>query len=184
VTDQDELWPRPDSPVLDIFGPPEGETTEDLVRLIEAELIPTFRVPPVRDENEEAEEGPEWVLRADIEAARRGQPLSPPPVRDDRLRRVYVIELEGCDLGRHGNGRTCVYVGQSVRSPRERFVQHLVGYNAGRKHVTKWGTKLRPDLYSDVPSRLRSQDVEEAERNLARRLAGAYNIHPRSLVAT
>src|SRR5919106_6801178 len=71
---------------------------------------------------------------------------------------VYVIELsdETCPIeNRVRPDKPCVYVGQTARSPEERFQQHLAGYKAARK-VRKYGVRLRPRLamnYGHYPSK-------------------------------
>ena len=137
-------------------------------------LLPAHQVPPVAAKKSD---GRQWVLRSDVEALDRGESLTPPAESHDDLRRVYAIELEDCPRRAH-RGKTCIYVGQSWHPPRARFLQHLLGYKAGRKHVTKWGVRLRPDLYGQVPVSRDSAEAERRERALAQRLADdGYMIH-------
>jgi len=74
---------------------------------------------------------------------------------------VYVIKLKSV--------RRSVYVGQSYLSPEERFENHLAGYRASRI-VTKYGGKLRPDLYGHLPRYHSREQAEQAERELAQNL--------------
>jgi hypothetical protein len=69
--------------------------------------------------------------------------------RDARVWNVYVIELDKTAVTNPGEGY--VYVGETSRTPEERFKQHLNG--AHNKHgrlyarvVKDHGVKLRPDL--------------------------------------
>ncbi len=69
--------------------------------------------------------------------------------RDTRAWSVYVIELDNAAVPNPGEGY--VYVGETSRTPEERFKQHREG--ARNKHgrlyanvVKKHGVKLRPDL--------------------------------------
>ena len=69
---------------------------------------------------------------------------------------VYVIELDpkvmkdrkfrgankGCDPL-----KPCLYVGSTGLAPEERFENHKCGYKANR-YVTRYGLRLRPDLYA------------------------------------
>jgi hypothetical protein len=63
---------------------------------------------------------------------------------------VYVIELD--DSLRKGTTKPAVYVGQSAKSPEERFAQHLLGERASR-YVRDHGVRLRPRLYNARISR-------------------------------
>ena len=74
---------------------------------------------------------------------------------DGRRYNIYVIELEKGVLNekkfRQANpgyidGKPCVYVGMTVRTPEERFAQHKRGYKAA-KFVRKYGLYLKPRLY-------------------------------------
>ena len=69
--------------------------------------------------------------------------------RDTRVWNVYVIELDKTAVTNPGEGY--VYVGETSRTPEERFKQHREG--ARNKHgrlyasvVKDHGVKLRPDL--------------------------------------
>jgi hypothetical protein len=82
---------------------------------------------------------------------------------------VYVIELRAAAwqdraLQKRNPDRNsrkpCLYVGQTAKTPEERFAMHLAGeHDAPLVH--KHGKRLRPDLYEDVPI---AQSREEAER--------------------
>ena len=88
-------------------------------------------------------------------------------------RRVYVIELER-EAGKRRDPRIpWVYVGSSVRTPEERFEQHLEGYKSARL-VKRFAKRLRPDLYEDLePVRGGSKAAVKAEKARARELARA-----------
>lgn len=76
--------------------------------------------------------------------------------------RVYVIELAP-EVGRRRDPRIpWVYVGSSAREPELRFGQHLRGYKAARL-VRRFGVRLRPDLFDDLPSFRSSAEAREAE---------------------
>lgn len=93
--------------------------------------------------------------------------------------RVYVIELSRKvftedrrfrEANPQYNGvLECLYVGQTSKTPQERFQQHKTGFrNAkGRKLsaniVQKYGRYLRPSLYQDIGplSRKEALEVEE-----------------------
>ena len=73
--------------------------------------------------------------------------------RDARVWNVYVVELDKTAVTNPGEGY--VYVGETSRTPEERFKQHLDG--ARNKHgrlyarvVKDHGVKLRPDLAPDT----------------------------------
>jgi predicted GIY-YIG superfamily endonuclease len=86
---------------------------------------------------------------------------------DERRYRVYVIELD--DSLRKGTDKPAVYVGYSVRSPEERFAQHLRGERASR-HVRDHGVRLRPRLYRAYPAAASRPEAERLERHVADRL--------------
>lgn len=82
---------------------------------------------------------------------------------------IYVIELrEAAWKDRALQERNpdrkpiepCLYVGQTSKTPQERFAMHLAGEHDSPL-VHKHGKRLRPDLYEDVPI---AQSREEAER--------------------
>lgn len=95
---------------------------------------------------------------------------------------VYVIELSRKvftedrrfrEANPQYNGvLECLYVGQTSRTPKERFQQHRTGYrNAkGRKLssaiVQKYGRYLRPSLYQDIGPLSRAEALE-VEKGLA-----------------
>jgi hypothetical protein len=81
--------------------------------------------------------------------------------------RVYVIELD--ESLRRGTEKPAVYVGQSARTPEERFEQHLRGERASR-YVRDHGVRLRPRLYNSYPSVTSRADAETLERHVADRL--------------
>ena len=69
--------------------------------------------------------------------------------RDTRVWNVYVVELDNTAVSNPGEGY--VYVGETSRTPEERFKQHLDGARnqKGRLYsavVKKHGVKLRPGL--------------------------------------
>ena len=86
--------------------------------------------------------------------------------------RVYVIEL-AAGAGRRRDPRIpWVYVGSSARDPEIRFAQHQRGYKSGRL-VKRFGLRLRPELYEDLPDFRGSRVAREAEEERARDLAAA-----------
>ena len=85
-------------------------------------------------------------------------------------RRVYVIELDRAAGRRRDPRIPWVYVGASARDPERRFAQHRDGYRSARL-VRRFGLRLRPDLYEDLPEFASSRDAATAERGRARELA-------------
>jgi hypothetical protein len=85
-------------------------------------------------------------------------------------RHVYVIELDRAAGKRRDPRIPWVYVGSSSKSPGKRFEQHRSGQKAARL-VKKFGLRLRPDLYEDLPSFRGSREVERAESKRAQELA-------------
>jgi hypothetical protein len=84
--------------------------------------------------------------------------------------RVYVVELDRAAGRRRDPRIPWVYVGSSARSPEARFEQHRRGYKSGRL-VKRFGLRLRPDLYEDLPSFKGSKQAAAAEEERARELA-------------
>jgi predicted GIY-YIG superfamily endonuclease len=74
---------------------------------------------------------------------------------------VYVVELAGED-----GGPVTVYVGQSVRSPAERFAQHRAGFKAARA-VKRSGLWLRWRLFEHWNPLLTRAEALTAEKRLA-----------------
>jgi len=58
---------------------------------------------------------------------------------------VYVIELDPTGLEDIGAG--AVYVGETAKTPEDRFATHMAGGMKAAKIVARRGTRLRPDLY-------------------------------------
>ena len=90
--------------------------------------------------------------------------------------RVYVIELSRKvftedrkfrEANPQYNGvLECLYVGQSSKTPKERFEQHRSGYRNAKGHklsseiVRKYGRYLRPSLYQDIGPLTRAEALE------------------------
>jgi hypothetical protein len=75
---------------------------------------------------------------------------------------AYVIELDD-GVGPRDSAEPWVYVGQSSRTPEERFAQHLAGFRASRS-VRKHGVCLRPDLTANQPPLRTAQESKAYER--------------------
>ena len=91
---------------------------------------------------------------------------------------VYVIELrpdvmeKRAFAGKNADRREdkpCLYVGQTARTPEERFAQHLAGTKASRI-VKEYGVRLRPRLYANVGPFATRAESERAETMLADKL--------------
>lgn len=85
-------------------------------------------------------------------------------------RKVYSEDRKFREANPQYNGmRECLYVGQTSKSPQERFVQHKSGYRNAKGQrlsapiVEKYGLYLRPSLYQDIGplSRAEALEVEE-----------------------
>lgn len=67
---------------------------------------------------------------------------------------VYVVELDEAARARAPRTETgtgmCVYVGETGRTPEERFAAHKAGQRAA-VIVNRFGVRLRPDLASRGP---------------------------------
>ena len=99
---------------------------------------------------------------------------------------VYVIELNKRvfsenrkfrDANPQFNGvRECLYVGMTSKTPRERLEQHMgtvlskKGVDISSAIVKKYGTFLRPSLYSHIEPLRSREDAMAAEKKLALQL--------------
>jgi hypothetical protein len=95
---------------------------------------------------------------------------------------VYVIELHRKVFTEDARFRAanpqyngvleCLYVGQTSKTPKERFVQHKTGYRNAKGQklsstiVQKYGLYLRPSLYQDIGPLSRAEALE-VEKGLA-----------------
>ena len=93
--------------------------------------------------------------------------------------RVYVIELARKvftedrrfrEANPQYNGvLECLYVGQTSKTPQERFAQHKTGALSKKGHklssdiVRKYGRYLRPSLYQDIGPLTRAEALEVEE---------------------
>jgi hypothetical protein len=90
---------------------------------------------------------------------------------------IYVIELDSSILKlrkfndknpNYKEGKPCVYVGMTYRTPEERFEQHRRGYKSSR-YVKKYGIRLKPRLY-ESHNPMKREEAEKMEVEKARRL--------------
>lgn len=95
---------------------------------------------------------------------------------------VYVIELSRKVFSEDRKFREanpqyngvleCLYVGQTSKTPQERFAQHKSGARTVKGHklssdiVRKYGLYLRPSLYQDIGP-LGREEALEIEKGLA-----------------
>ena len=91
---------------------------------------------------------------------------------------VYVIELRPEAMEKRAfaaknaerrEDKPCLYVGQTARTPEERFAQHLAGTRASRM-VREYGVRLRPRLYANAGPFETRAESERAETRLAETL--------------
>jgi GIY-YIG catalytic domain len=92
--------------------------------------------------------------------------------RDTRVWTVYVIELDpkGCE----DPGKGFVYVGETSKTPEERFKEHIKGKRNKRgrlysRMVRKYGQGLRPDLAPDIKY-FDAASSKAAEKRWARKM--------------
>jgi hypothetical protein len=89
---------------------------------------------------------------------------------------IYVIELDKSVLRErkfleanpgYVEGKPCVYVGMTVRTPEARFAQHKCGYKAAR-FARRYGIRLKPRHYRlhnpMTREEARFMEVEKARR--------------------
>jgi|TARA_B100000809_G_scaffold198213_1_gene197982 hypothetical protein len=90
---------------------------------------------------------------------------------------IYVIELDKEVLKKrrfkeanpdYVEGKPCVYVGMTSKSPEDRFNQHKEGYRASRI-VKQFGIRLKPRHY-ESHNPMNRDEASEMEFEKARRL--------------
>jgi predicted GIY-YIG superfamily endonuclease len=98
--------------------------------------------------------------------------------REPAAYRVYVIELSPEVMGKkrvadenagRREDKPCVYVGQTARTPEERFAQHKNGKRSSR-FVREFGVQLKPRLYRNWGPYATRAEAEAAETRLAEKL--------------
>lgn len=82
---------------------------------------------------------------------------------------VYVVELEDSARARapkdeRGRSGPCVYVGETGRTPEERFAVHKAGGPRASRVVAVHGVRLRPDLVTRGPFLTRASAVRAEKR--------------------
>lgn len=96
---------------------------------------------------------------------------------------IYVIELSKRIFSENTKFRRanpqfngvlqCLYVGQTSKTPKERFQQHKTGYRNKKGHnlsanmVKKYGLYLRPSLYTHIDPFLTRAEALKAEEQIA-----------------
>ncbi len=114
-------------------------------------------------------------LRLDPESELSSGEMKTLPVVKETLLpsyRVYVIELAdaaGPGGTRRNPARPCVYVGQSAKSPEDRFAQHKRGERRSRC-VERHGLQLLPALYNHLPAFTARAEAEAGEKACAEEL--------------
>ena len=100
--------------------------------------------------------------------------------------RVYVVELSKKVFTEHRRFREanpqfngvleCLYVGMTSKTPKERFLQHKMGYTNKSGHklsssiVRKYGSYLRPSLYNHIEPMTNRATALKMEEKLAMEL--------------
>lgn len=79
---------------------------------------------------------------------------------------VYVIELD--PVLRKGE-KPAVYVGETTKTPSERFEQHKSGHKSS-KWVRNYGVKLRPRLYRNYNPIATREEAKAVEKRLSEKL--------------
>lgn len=88
-------------------------------------------------------------------------------------RKVFTEDRKFREANPQYNGvLECLYVGQTSKTPQERFAQHKSGVRTAKGHklsadiVRKYGLYLRPSLYQDIGPLSRAEALE-IEKGLA-----------------
>ncbi len=89
-------------------------------------------------------------------------------------KRVYTENTKFRNANPQFNGvLQCVYVGQTSKNPKERFLQHKTGYINKKGYklsaniVEKYGLYLRPSLYTHIDPFLTRMEALKAEEQIA-----------------
>jgi hypothetical protein len=96
---------------------------------------------------------------------------------------VYVIELRDAvckkrECQARAAGKTHVYVGETGKTPEERFADHKAGGRTSRREPREYGIKLRPDLHVNWGPYAKRARARQAEARLADRLRAArYHVY-------
>ncbi len=96
---------------------------------------------------------------------------------------IYVVELSKRVFTENTKFRNanpqftgvlqCIYVGQTSKTPKERFLQHKTGYINKKGHklsaniVEKYGLYLRPSLYTHIDPFLTRAEALKAEEQIS-----------------
>lgn len=90
---------------------------------------------------------------------------------------VYVIELSDGIGNRKNPDLPCVYVGQTSKTPEQRFAQHKEGGDLASTKVFRHGIRLLPELYEHRNPVDPAEKPEKAELRLAKYLdARGYTV--------
>lgn len=88
-------------------------------------------------------------------------------------RKVFTEDRKFREANPQYNGvLECLYVGQTSKTPQQRFLQHKTGYRNAKGHklsaniVQKYGRYLRPSLYQHIGP-LSREEALEVEKGLA-----------------
>jgi len=97
--------------------------------------------------------------------------------------RIYVVELSKRVYSKNWRFRSanpqfngaleCLYVGMTSKTPKERFIQHKIGYRNKKGHklssyyVEKFGNYLRPSLYNHIEPLKTRKEALAMEEQLA-----------------
>lgn len=88
-------------------------------------------------------------------------------------RKVFTEDRKFREANPQYNGvLECLYVGQTSKTPQERFQQHKTGHRIAKGHklssaiVEKYGRYLRPSLYQHIGPLSRAEALE-VEKGLA-----------------
>lgn len=100
---------------------------------------------------------------------RRSKRKTTAQARSARQYCVYVIELDRACV-KEPCALAPVYVGQTARSPEERFAQHRDGGRLASGKAHRFGVRLRPDLVRGIGPFATRHEAEEAETAVAEAL--------------
>ncbi len=162
-----------------------GVTARDPKELFDAARADRGRVRVVREHGVRLRSDltPNYGPTTQAEAQRQKRALTAKLMRrgftvngDTTVWRLYVIELDDAVGPRKRPDRPWVYVGETSRTPEERFEQHRSQARNQNgplysRVVARHALHLRPDLYDPERVLFTRDEARKAERALAERLA-------------
>ena len=102
-------------------------------------------------------------------------------VPPDRLRRIYIIEIDP-DLARSipsvakhlSPGQRCFYVGETGKDPKDRVAEHRTGETHGRTGKGKRPDKRKPVRFTDTVRKHLGRSATKREMSHKKKMSAKY----------